>query len=98
MYMLYRIAGNIGGLALNRYCKNIGEFKFGGSVKDRYTYICKYEMLAGFNLVVANKTAKPPNLKNPLQYFLLYGTCTVKLIIKKPSISWYVLVYVFDQY
>ena len=31
-----------GGWALNRHLKNIGNFKFGGSVRDRHTYICKY--------------------------------------------------------
>ena len=42
-------------------CENIGGFKFGGSVRDRHTYICKYEILADFNLVVAktdHQTAK----------------------------------------
>ena len=69
---MYRIAGNIGGIkfggwAPNRYCKNIGGFKFGGSVRDRHMYICKYEILAHFNLAVAkvdHQTAKfnsPPN-------------------------------------
>ena len=57
----YRIAGNIvgikfGGWALNRHytCKDIGGFKFGGSVRDHYTYTCKYEILADFNLAVAS--------------------------------------------
>ena len=58
--------------ALNRHCKNIGGFKFGGSVRDRHTYICKYEVLMDFNLAVASKTAKPPNLI-PRQIFRLYG-------------------------
>ena len=33
-----------GGWAPNRHCKNIGSFKFGGSVRDSHTYdyICKY--------------------------------------------------------
>ena len=39
----------LGGWALNHHCKNIGGFKFGGSVRDCHTYICKYEVLAGFN-------------------------------------------------
>ena len=43
-----------GGWALNRHRKNIGGFKFGGSVRDRHTYICKYEILADFNLAVAS--------------------------------------------
>ena len=43
-----------GGWALNRQCKNIGGFKFGGSVRDRHTHICKYEILAEFNLAVAS--------------------------------------------
>ena len=43
-----------GGWALNRHYKNIGRFKFGGSVRDRHMYICKYEVLADFNLVVAS--------------------------------------------
>ena len=30
-----------GGWAQNRYFKNIGGFKFGGSVRDRHTYICE---------------------------------------------------------
>ena len=34
----------------NRHCKNI---KFGGSIRDRHMYICKYEILADFNLEVA---------------------------------------------
>ena len=41
--------------------QNIGRFKFGGSVRDRHMYICKYEILADFNLAVARQTAKPPN-------------------------------------
>ena len=47
--------------------KNIGRFKFGSLVRDRHTYICKYEILVDFNLVVAkldHQTAKfnsPPN-------------------------------------
>ena len=57
---IYCIAGNIGRnqiwwLGPNRHCKNVGRFKFGGSVRDhRHTYICKYEILAEFNLAVAN--------------------------------------------
>ena len=43
-----------GSWALNRHCKNIGGFKFGGSVRDCHMYICKYEVLADFNLVVAS--------------------------------------------
>ena len=43
-----------GSWALNRHRKNIGGFKFGGSVRDRQTYICKYEILADFNLAVAS--------------------------------------------
>ena len=43
--------------------KNIGRFKFGGLVRDRHTYIiCRYEILADFNLAVARQTAKLPNL------------------------------------
>ena len=42
-----------GSWALNRDCKNIGRFKFGGSVRDCHTYICRYEMLVDFNLAVA---------------------------------------------
>ena len=64
---IYCIAGNIGRnqiwcLGPNRLCKNIGRFKFGGSVRDHHTYICKYEILAEFNLAVANQTTKLPNL------------------------------------
>ena len=50
-----------GGWPLNCHCKNIGGFKFGGSVRDRHMYICKYEILADFNLAVAKvdrQTAK----------------------------------------
>ena len=47
-----------GGWAPNGHCKNIGGFKFGGSVRDRHTYVCKYEILANFNLAVADG---PPN-------------------------------------
>ena len=56
-----------GGWAPNRYCKYIGGFKFGSSVRDRHMYICKYEILAYFNLVVAKvdrqttKFNSPPN-------------------------------------
>ena len=56
-----------GGWTLNHHCKNIGRFKFGGSVRDRHTYICKYETLVDFNLVVAKtdcqtiKFNSPPN-------------------------------------
>ena len=39
-----------GSWALNRHCKNIGRCKFGGLVRDRHTYICKYEILADFQL------------------------------------------------
>ena len=35
-------------------CKNIGGFKFGGSVRNHHTYACKYETSAGFNLAVAS--------------------------------------------
>ena len=37
---MYRILVGIkfGGLAQNRYCKNIGGFKFGSSVRDHHTY------------------------------------------------------------
>ena len=52
-------------------CKNIGGFKFGCSVRDRHKYICKYEILADFNLAVERQTAKPPNLI-PHQIFRLY--------------------------
>ena len=55
-------------------CKNIGGFKFGGSVRNHHTYICKYEILVDFNLVIARRTTKPPNLI-PRQIFRLYGTC-----------------------
>ena len=49
--------------------KNIGGFKFGSSVWDCHNiiYICKYEILADFNLAVARQTAKPPNFP-ALQY------------------------------
>ena len=58
-------------------CENIGRFKFGGSVRDCHTYICKYEILADFNLVVAktdHQTAKfnsPPNF--PAIQYTLYS-------------------------
>ena len=32
---------------------DIGGFIFGSSVKDYHTYICKYEILTGFNCVIA---------------------------------------------
>ena len=43
---IYHIARNIGGIkfgswAQNHYFKNIGRFKFGGSVRDRHSYICE---------------------------------------------------------
>ena len=41
-FQLYHIAGNIRGWPPNHHCKNIGEFKFGGSV-----------ILADYNLIVA---------------------------------------------
>ena len=42
---------NFRGWTLNRHYKNICGFKFGGSVRDRHTYIiCKYE---DFNLAVS---------------------------------------------
>ena len=50
-----------GGWAPNHHCKNIGRFEFGSSVRDRHTYICKYEILVDFNLAVARQTAKLPN-------------------------------------
>ena len=58
-----------GGWFLNHYCKNIGGFKFGGSVRDRHTHTCKYEILGQveFNLAVAKvdrqiaKFSSPPN-------------------------------------
>ena len=56
----------------NRHCKSIGRFKFGSSVKDHHTSICKYEILEDFNLAVVKQTAKPSNLI-PRQIFRLYG-------------------------
>ena len=56
-----------GGWALNRHCKNIGRFKFGGSVRDHHTYIYKYEILADFNLAgckLDHQTAKFNSLPN----------------------------------
>ena len=64
-----------GGWALNHHFKNIGGFKFGGSVRDCHTYICKYEILSDFNLAgskLDRQTAKPPNLI-PRQIFRLYN-------------------------
>ena len=34
------------------YYKNIGGFKFGGSVWDRHMCICEWEILADFNMAV----------------------------------------------
>ena len=43
------LAGNkFGGWALNRHCRNIGGFKFGGSVRDLHTY--NYMVLGGRKL------------------------------------------------
>ena len=42
-----------GSWALNRHYTNIGAFKFGSSVRDCHMYICKYEILVNFYLVVA---------------------------------------------
>ena len=35
-----------------RIARNIGGFKFGGSVRDRHMYICEQEILVDFNLAV----------------------------------------------
>ena len=35
------------------HLKRLGRFKFGSSVQDRHMYICELEILADFNLVVA---------------------------------------------
>ena len=62
-----------GSWAPNRHYNNTGGFKFGSSVKDRHTSICKYEILADFNLVVAKQTAKlnsPPNFL-AIQYAII---------------------------
>ena len=51
----------------------IGWFKFGGSVWDRHTYICEQEILADFNLAIAqagHQTAKFNSQPN----FQLYGS------------------------
>ena len=51
-----------GDWTLNRHCKNIGGFKFGGSLRDHHMYICKYEILVDFNLAVNS----PPNFPDIL--------------------------------
>ena len=74
---------NFGGWARNCHCKNIGGFKFGGLVRDRYTYICEYEISADINLAVAQadrQTAKfnsPPNFLT-IQYIIL-RVCTPRI-------------------
>ena len=42
--------------------KNIGRFKFDGSVRDYHTYICKYEIFTDFNVAVVKQTTKSPIL------------------------------------
>ena len=62
-----------GGWAPNHDYKNIGRFKFGGSVRDRQMYVCtcmKYWQILIWQL--QKQTTKPPNLI-PRQIFWLYG-------------------------
>ena len=60
----------------NCHLKRIDRFKFGGSVQDHHVYICEKEILADFNLVVAQavrQTAKfnsPPNF--PAIWHIIY--------------------------
>ena len=48
--------------------KNIGGFKFGGSVRDRHMYICKYEILAHFNLAVAKVDRQTAKFNSPPKF------------------------------
>ena len=53
----------------------LADFKFGGSVRGRHTYICKQEISAEFNLAVAKadrqiaKFNSPPNF--PAIWYIL---------------------------
>ena len=49
----------------NRHCKNIGEFKLGGSVRNYHIYM-KY----WWNLIsrLQRQIANPPNLNSPLNF------------------------------
>ena len=56
-------------------------------VGDHHRYICKYEILVDFNLVVAMQTAKPPNLI-PCPFFQPYGTMCVHGIMYEHVWGW----------
>ena len=71
-----------GGWPPNCHCKNIGGFKFGGSVRHCHMYIGKFEILADFNLAVAktdHQTAKFNSLPNfPAIRYLVCNVCPYK--------------------
>ena len=76
---------NLGVGALNRYCKNIGGFKFGGSVRD--PYICIYASIKFWRNLIWRSQIKPPTLI-PQHIFWLYGiigmyVCLIKSKFKK---------------
>ena len=80
-YLQYRIAGNIGGgikfsgWPPNCYCKRTGGFKFGGSVRDRYTYPRGYVSKKFWWILIwwlLKQTAKLENLILR-KIFRLYG-------------------------
>ena len=77
------------GWAPNQHFKNISGFKFGGSVRDRHMYICKYEILADFNLVIARQTTKLPNFPaiqySCYQYCIQHGQVLLWVICTPPS-------------
>ena len=50
------------------HCKSIGRFKFGGSVRDCHTYICKYGILADFNLGVAKVDHQTAEVNSPSKF------------------------------
>ena len=83
-----------GGWAPNRHCKHIGGFtwRLGNfTVGDHHMYMCKYEILADFNLAVAMQTAKLPNLI-PCQFFQLYGTIAAPMpLVALFFWMWYLL-------
>ena len=75
---MYCIAGNIsrnykfGSWASNCHCKNIGRFKFGGWVRDRYTYNASKKMNIG-GFLFGDCEGRPPNLI-PHQILWLHGS------------------------
>ena len=68
---VYCIAGR---WAPNHHCKNIGGFKFGGSVRDRHTYMhasMKYWRILIWQL--QRQTTKPPNFP-AIRYMCIWDT------------------------